>query len=84
MPTYTLTLAAGFYYDKAFAIGDTLPLIVQSGRLNVNTALRVMGIAFETTDDGTELVTLTVGRAPTTLVDMLGDQAADIRALSRR
>jgi hypothetical protein len=84
MPTYTLTLAPGFYYQGAFAIGDTLPLIVQSGRLNVNTALRVMGVTFETTDDGTELVTLTVGRAPTTLADMLGDQAADIRALSRR
>jgi hypothetical protein len=84
MPTYTLTLAPGSYYDNAFAMGDTLPLIVQSGRLNVNTALRVMGTQFETTDDGTELVTLTVGRAPTTLVDMLGDQAADIRALSRR
>jgi hypothetical protein len=84
MPTYTLTLAPGFYYEGALRMGDTLPLIVQSGRLNVNTALRVMGTQFETTDDGTEVVTLTVGRAPTTLVDMLGDQAADIRALSRR
>jgi hypothetical protein len=84
MPTYTLTLAPGSYYENAFAMGDTLPLIVQSGRLNVNTSLRVMGLTFETTDDGTEVVTLTVGRAPTTLVDMLGDQAADIRALSRR
>jgi hypothetical protein len=84
LPTYTLTLAPGFYYEKAFAMGDTLPLIVQSGRLNVNTTVRVVGLTFETTDDGTEVVTLTVGRPPTSLADMLSAQAADIRALSRR
>ena len=65
-------------------MGDTLPLIVQSGRLNVNTTVRVMGLSFEPNDDGDEIVTLTVGRAPTSLVDILGAQAADIRALSRR
>jgi hypothetical protein len=84
MPTYTLTLAPNSYYRGAFSMGDTLPLIVQSGRLNVNTTVRVMGLSFEPNDDGDEIVTLTVGRAPTSLVDILGAQAADIRALSRR
>jgi len=84
MPTYTLTLAPGFYYQGAFNMGDTLPLIVQSGRLNVNTTLRVMGMEFETTDDGTERLTLTVGRSPTSLAKILGNYQADIRALSRR
>jgi hypothetical protein len=65
-------------------MGDTLPLYVQSGRLNVNTTLRIVGITYETTDDGTELVTLTVGRDPTSVADMLGAMQADIRALSRR
>jgi hypothetical protein len=84
VPTYTLTLAPNVYYEGAFGVGDTLPLVVQSGRLNVNTSLRVMGVTFEATDDGAEVVTVVVGRDPTTLADMLGDQAADIRALSRR
>ena len=83
-PTYTLTLAPGFYYQGAFNMGDTLPLYVQSGRLNVNTTLRIVGITYEATDDGTELVTLTVGRDPTSVADMLGAMQADIRALSRR
>jgi hypothetical protein len=84
MPTYTLTLAPGFYYQGALNMGDTLPLYVQSGRLNVATSLRVVGIQYEPSDDGLEVVTLTVGRDPSTLVDILGDQAADIRALARR
>jgi hypothetical protein len=84
MPTYTLTLAPGFYYQGAFNMGDTLPLVVQSGRLKVNTQLRVMGITYEPNDDGDEVVTLTVGRAATSLWKILGNQAADIRALARR
>jgi hypothetical protein len=84
VPTYTLTLRAGFYYRGAFNIGDTVPVVIQSGRLNVSTSLRVLGITYEPTDDGDEKVTVTVGRAPTTLADLLGEQAADVRALSRR
>src|SRR5215471_7614280 len=58
-PTYTLTLvpqkwpdiAGGFYNVGPFNIGDTLPLIIQSGRLNVNTSVRIMGINYMVGDD---------------------------------
>ena len=43
-------------------MGDVVPLIVQSGRLNVNTNVRVVGITYAIGDDGQEDVTLTVGR----------------------
>jgi hypothetical protein len=83
-PTYTLTLRPGWFYLGAFNIGDTIPLVVQSGRLNVNTALRVLGITYEPTDDGVEVVTVTVGRSPITVADMLTAQQRDIGALARR
>ena len=84
VPSYALTLRPGFWYRDAVQMGDTVPLVIQSGRLNVNTTQRVLGMTFEPTDDGEERVTLTVGRAPTTLVDVLGQAASDIRALARR
>ena len=84
LPTYTVTLAPGFYYQGAFCLGDTLPLIVQSGRLAVNTTTRVVGLTYEPGDDGPETVTVTLGRSPRTLAHILGDQNAAIRALARR
>jgi hypothetical protein len=84
VPTYELTLAPGAWYQGAFVLGDTLPLIIQSGRLAVNTTIRVLDAAFEIHDDGDEVVTITCGRPRTTLADVLGRQAADIRALARR
>ena len=89
IPSYTLTLRPGFYYAGAFNMGDTLPLVIQSGRLQVASippqgGLRVMGITYEPGDDGTETVTVTVGRSETDLADLIGAQAADIRALARR
>jgi hypothetical protein len=84
VPSYAITLRPGWWYRDAVKMGDTVPLVVQSGRLNVQTTQRVLGISYEPTDDGEEKVTLTVGRAPTTLIDVLGAQAADVRALARR
>jgi hypothetical protein len=83
-PTYTLTLRPGWYYRGAVNMGDTVTLVVQSGRLNVHTALRVVGITYEPTDDGVELVTLTVGRSPITVANLLTAQQRDVAALARR
>jgi hypothetical protein len=84
VPSYSLTLTPGVYYRTMVNMGDTVPLVVKSGRLNVNTGVRVVGMTFEVSDDDTETVGLTVGRPLTTIRDMLTAAAADINALARR
>jgi hypothetical protein len=84
IPVYTLTLRPNFYYAGLFNMGDTLPLIIMSGRLKVNTTVRVLGITYSVGDDGQEDVELVVGRPDTTLADILGATAADVDALARR
>jgi hypothetical protein len=84
IPTYTLTLAAGAYSYGAPYMGDVVPLVVRSGRLNVNTNVRVLGITYTIGDDGQEDVALTVGQPGRTLVQMLQASQSDINALARR
>jgi hypothetical protein len=73
-----VTLAPGAWNGPAdFWLGDTIELRVVSGRLNVDTTLRVLGFAFDVNDDGTEHIALTVGRDPLTV----RTQAADLRDL---
>jgi hypothetical protein len=84
VPAYTLTLAPGAYTWGHPNMGDTVPLIVQSGRLNVNSNVRVLGIAYLIGDDGQEDVTLTVARPPTQLVDLLTKSDQSVKALAQR
>jgi hypothetical protein len=86
VPAYTLTLRPGAYVYGRPNMGDTVPLIVQSGRLNVNTTVRVLGITFDVGDDGNEDVTLTVGAPPppAALSDLFAQSFADLAALARR
>jgi hypothetical protein len=86
-PSYTLTLRPGTYRDGAFNMGDTVPIVIRSGRLNVtpdNATLRIVGLTFDIGDDGQEDVALTVGRPPTSLADLMTATAADVNALARR
>lgn len=84
VPSYSLTLAPDVYYRDGFNMGDTVPVVIKSGRLNVNTAVRIVARTFDISDDGTENVALTVGRPLTSLRDMLTAASADIDALARR
>lgn len=84
VPTYTLSLRPGVYSWGAFNMGDVLPLVVRAGRLNVNTTIRVLGIAYSIGDDGQEDVELTVGRPAVTLPYLLSQPLQDIGALTRR
>ncbi|HEY2303000.1 MAG TPA: IPT/TIG domain-containing protein [Acidimicrobiales bacterium] len=84
VPTYTLGLAPGFYTWGAFNMGDTVPLVVQSGRLNVSTTVRVVGITYTVGDDGQEDVAVTVGRPLVTLTAMLTAANETVGALTRR
>jgi len=83
-PTYVLGLTPGWYVWGYPRMGDTVQLIVRSGRLNVNTSVRVVGVTFDVGDDGQEDVTLTVGRPLTTLAKLLHDTTTDIGDLVRR
>jgi hypothetical protein len=92
-PAYTLTLApgkwppqqGGFWNVDPFNIGDVLPLIIKSGRLDVNTTVRIMALTYDVGDDFSgEDITLTVARPHFTLLDSLHGYAKGIRQLSRR
>ena len=84
MPSYTLTLAPNVYRDGLVNMGDTVPVVIRSGRLNVNTALRIVGLTFDIGDDGQEDVGVTVGRPLTSLLNMLDATSTDVNALARR
>ena len=84
IPTYTLVLTAGAYNYGAPFMGDVVPLVVKSGRLNVNTNVRVLGIKYNIGDDGQEDVDLVVGQPGRTLVQMIQQSQSDINALARR
>jgi hypothetical protein len=86
IPSYVLGLRAGAYYEGMVNMGDTLPVVIRSGRLNIgpDTSVRCVGLSYDITDDGTENVGLTVGRPLTTLVNLLRAGRADVDALARR
>jgi len=84
IPTYSLTLRPGFYSYGNPAIGDVVPLFVRSGRLDVATSVRVVGITYAIGDDGDENVEITVGRPPQSFAELVGGPRRDINALVRR
>ena len=81
---YTLTMRPGAYRYGYPNMGDVVPLIVNAGRLHVNTTVRVLGIGFDISDDAAEDVTLTVGRPSRTLADLFAQADASLGALTRR
>lgn len=84
VPSYALTLRPNAYSYGNPNMGDTVPLIIQSGRINVNSNVRVLGITFDVGDDGEEDISLTVGRPDITFSDLLIGPVRDVNALSRR
>jgi hypothetical protein len=83
-PTYAVTMRPGAYSWGNPNMGDTVPLVVQSGRLNVSTYARVVGISYAIGDDSQEDVTLTLGKPLIPLAQLLADTARDVDALARR
>jgi hypothetical protein len=84
VPSYTLTLRPGAYVWGAPNIGDTVPLVIYSGRLQVNTTIRVVAMTWTIGDDGQEDVAVTVGRPTTSLGDLLARTNTAVNALARR
>jgi hypothetical protein len=84
IPSYALTLTPDAYSWGNPNMGDVVPLIIQSGRLNVNTTVRVLGISYMIGDDGQEDVALTVGRPAVNFLKLFSAADRDINALTRR
>lgn len=84
VPTYTLTLSPDAYEWGKPNMGDVVPLVVQSGRLNVNTTVRVVGISYSIGDDGQEDVILTVARPGASLARLLKKSEQNVKSLTRR
>ena len=84
VPSYTLTMRPGAYVLGAPRMGDTVPLVLQTGRLNVSGTVRVLGIAYDIGDDDQEDVELVVGRPALTLTALFLETARDVNALARR
>jgi hypothetical protein len=84
VPSYTVKLRPGAYTYGTPNMGDTVPLIIQEGRLNVNTLVRMVGLSFDIGEDGDENVGVTLGRPAPNLVRLLTAGANDIDALARR
>jgi len=86
VPSYTVTMRPVGYSPRPTYpnMGDTVPLIIKSGRLDVNTTVRVVGVTYTIGDDGDEDVALTVGRPLSSLTDLLARTATAVDALARR
>ena len=83
-PSYTVTMRPGAYVWGSPNMGDVVPLVVRSGRLDVVTDVRVVGLTYDIGDDGDEKVDLTVGRPVRTLTQLINAPVADVNALARR
>lgn len=84
VPSYTMAMRPGAYTYGSPGVGDVCSLVIRSGRLDVGTTVRVLGIQYAIGDDGSEDVTLTVGRPPPSFVQLLTQADQDVDALSRR
>jgi hypothetical protein len=84
VPSYTLGIRPDWWSPGEPAMGDTVPLVIRKGRLDVSTTVRILAINYAIGDDGTEDVEVTVGRPALTLTALFRDVQRDVNALARR
>lgn len=84
-PTYTLTLRRGTWMGPGHIwLGDRVRVIIQSGRLRVDTSIRVFEMAFTLDADGGEIVEVTVGRPKPDFRRRTTDDERRLKNLERR
>ena len=84
-PSYTVNLIPGTWHHKGDCwLGDSIELRIKSGRLDVDTSVRILEVDFTVDDNGTETIALTVGRSDVTFSDIMAEQRSRLDALSRR
>jgi microcystin-dependent protein len=82
-PAYQVTMVEGLWDPAQIWVGDTVTLVVASGRLNVNAAYRIVQIDITLSDDGAEKVVLSVQAAPAALTSRLVEYNSRIQNLER-
>lgn len=84
-PTYTLVLKEGFWLGPSHIwLGDSVQVVVMSGRLAVNTTASVEMINVKLDDSGRETVTLTLGPLLLDAYKQLSQAFRRIRSLEVR
>jgi hypothetical protein len=83
VPSYAMTLTPGTWSPSMVWLGDTVRLLVRSGRLDVNTTTRVVGVSIDVSDDGNEKVSLQLGRYRWRFADRLADYQSRLDRLER-
>jgi hypothetical protein len=81
IPAFNLTLADGMWDLTQVWLGDSVRLIVQAGRLNVDQTRRIIQVDVTLDDNGGESFVLAHGNAPGRLSDRLNDISKAIAAL---
>lgn len=86
IPAYTLTLRRGAWNGPGHIwLGDTVTVVVKSGRLNVvDSSLRVQQVEVSIDDEGNDQAVLTVGRPPVNYSSWPSAMDQRLRDLERR
>jgi hypothetical protein len=84
VPSYDVTLLPGAYDLARAWLGDTVRLLVRSGRLDVDTSYRITGVDVELDDEGVETVGLTLGTYRGTFPQRLAGYQGRLDRLERR
>ena len=83
-PAYRVTLMPGTWSPNRAWLGDTVRLIVRSGRLNVDTELRIMTGIITVDENEGESVEMELGATGASLVRQLTDTNTRLDRLERR
>lgn len=85
VPSYTATLQPGKWTGPDdLWLGDTTRLLVRSGRLDIDTLIRVHQMGISVDGDGDETVTVTFGRPPRSWMRFWRHVANRLTNLNRR
>ena len=84
IPAYTATVTPESWTPADAWLGDTIGVHVHSGRLDVDTTARIVGVNFTLGDDDTEQVDLDLARVIPDLKSRLGALGGRVGNLERR
>lgn len=84
IPAYSATITPDRWTPDDAWLGDTIGVHVHSGRLNVDTTARIVGVTITIGDDDTEQVDLDLARVVPNLKNRLGALAGRVGNLERR
>jgi hypothetical protein len=82
-PSYSLTLAPGAWSPSKVWLGDVIRILVRSGRLDVDTTTRVVGVSIDIGENGEETVSLQLGRYRWRFTDRIADYQVRLDRLER-